>query len=451
MGVDAVVLHSLANRLTGEVVTPEDARFDEVRRVWNGAIDRRPAVIARCRRAEDVAHSLRFARENALEVVVRSGGHSVAGLSTCDNGLMIDLSLMTDIAVDVTRRRAFAQPGVLGGDLDRATQQHGLGTTLGTVSHTGIAGLTLGGGMGWMMRRHGLACDNLRSVEAVLANGTIVRANESEYPDLFWALRGGGAGFAVVTEFDYQLHPFGPEIALAQYVFDPRDGLAAFRLARDLARDTAGERDMWLGYLPLPAGDPALPRELWGRHAFVVMGFSADLADADGAWLAPLRELWPWAADVQVCPYIDLQSLFDEDNRHGVCAYTKGAFIGDLTDDALEVFVEQARRGSGEILAYLQQMGGKVAEAGGGTAVQGRGADYVLNVIARWSEPGEEADARGWVRELVQAMRPHAMTTAPLNFDGDRAGDAIRGHAVSGLQEVKHRYDPECVFGPLRL
>jgi FAD/FMN-containing dehydrogenase len=450
MGIDAAALHTLTSRLIGEVVTAEDASFDEVRRVWNGAIDRRPAVIARCRCPEDVGRSLDFARENGLPVVVRGGGHSFAGLSTCDDGVVIDLSLMKEVTVDVPRRRAVAQAGVLGGELDRATQRHGLGTTLGTVSHTGVAGLTLGGGMGWLMRLHGLACDNLLSVEAVLADGSIVRANENQHSDLFWALRGGGAGFAAVTEFEYELHPFGPGIALAQFMFDPRDGRAALRLARDLARDAPRERDLFLGYLPLPADNPNLPPELRGQCVFLVLGFSADLADADGAWLAPLRELNPWLADVRVFDYNDLQSLFDKANRHGVQAYGKGAFVADLSDDALEVFVEQAQRGRGEVLAYLQQTGGKVAEVAG-TAVQGRSADYVLNVIARWSDPADAAGARTWAREFAQAMKPHGLTTAPLNFDGDPAGDTIYGHAVARLQEIKGRYDPDGVFGPLRL
>jgi len=454
MGIDVAALHSLTNSLAsslaGEVITAQDTRYDEARRVWNGAVDRRPAVIARCRCPEDVARSLGFARETELPVVVRGGGHSFAGLSTCDDGLVIDLSLMKEVAVDVDRRRAVAQAGVLGGELDRATQRHGLGTTLGTVSHTGVAGLTLGGGMGWLMRRYGLASDNLLSVQAVLADGSIVRANENQHPDLFWALRGGGAGFAAVTEFEYELHPFGPGIALAQFMFDPRDGRAALQLARDLARDAPRERDLFLGYLPLPTDNPNLPPELRGRCVFLVLGFSADLADADGAWLAPLRELNPWLADVRVRDYTDLQSLFDKSNRHGVHAYGKGAFVAELGDDAVEVFVEQAQRGRGEVLAYLQQMGGKVAEVAGETAVQGRGADYVLNVIARWSDPQEEAGARAWARDFARAMKPHALATAPLNFDGDPAGDTIYGSAVARLREIKHRYDPDGLFGPVR-
>ena len=450
MELDHAALKILAAKIDGSLVTPDDTSYDVVRQVWNGAIDRRPAVIARCANPEDVGHSLDFARETGLPVVVRGGGHSFAGLSTCDDGVVVDLSLMKEVKVDVARRRAVAQAGVLGGELDRATQRHGLGTTLGTVSHTGVAGLTLGGGMGWLMRRHGLACDNLVSAQAVLADGTTVRADENQHADLFWALRGGGAGFAVVTEFEYELHPFGPDVALAQFMFDPRDGRAALRLARDLARDAPRERDLFLAYLSLPADNPNLPPELRGQCVFLVLGFSADLADADGAWLAPLRDLNPRLVDVRVRDYNDLQSLFDKANGHGVQAYGKGAFVADLSDDALEVFVEQAQRGRGEVLAYLQQMGGMVAEAAAGSAVQGRSADYVLNVIARWSDPAEAVDARTWAREFAQAMKPHGLATAPLNFDGDPAGDTIYGHAVARLQEIKDRYDPSGLFGRLR-
>jgi FAD binding domain-containing protein len=450
VALDNIAVKTLADQLDGYVVTPTDEIFDEVRRVWNGAIDRRPAVIVRCRDANDVSLALAFARSAGLPVVVRGGGHSVAGLSTCDGGMMIDLSLMKLIELDVIGKRVWAQAGVLGGELDATTQREGLGTTLGTVSHTGIAGLTLGGGMGWVMRKHGLACDNLRSVEAVLADGSIVQANEDSHPDLFWALRGGGGQFAIATRFQYELHPFGPEIALTQIAFDPADAALALRAARDLAIGAPAERNMWLGYLPLP-DIPALPAELRGKYVFLIMGFS--MVPTDSAWLTPLCDLKPLLVESTACDYFQLQTMFDEDNRHGVRAYSKGAFIANLSDDALDIFAEHAQRASGEALVYLQQMGGKVVEQGGVPAVQGRIAEYVLNIIARWPDGGDDTRVREWVRDFVAAMRPYSLGTTPLNFEGDTAADSagtVYGEAVHRLRHVKELYDPETVFGELR-
>lgn len=450
MGLGNIAVKVLAGQLDGCVVTPQDETYDQVRRVWNGAIDRRPAVIARCLNANDVSLALAYARSAGLHVVVRGGGHGVAGLSTCDGGMMIDLSLMKRIEMDVTRGRAWAQAGVLGGELDVTTQQWGHGTTLGTVSHTGIAGLTLGGGMGWVMREYGLACDNLRSVEAVLADGTIVVANESIYSELFWALRGGGGQFAIVTGFEYELHSFGPTIALNQVALDPADALPALRMARDIAVDAPGRRNMWLGYLPLP-DIPELPADLRGKYVFMVMGFSIDPADT--GWLAPLCDLRPLMVESRVCDYIELQTMFDEENRHGVCAYSKGAFVADLTDRALEVFAEHARQASGEALVYLQQMGGKVAEPAGVSAAQGRQADYVLNIVTRWPAGSDNTHGREWTRDFIAAMRPFSLRTAPLNFEGDTAADSPRpiyGEAVQRLRNVKERFDPENVLGRFR-
>ena len=450
MELDDAALKSLAAKIDGSLVTPDDPSYDVVRQVWNGSIDRRPAVIVRCASAYDVGHALRFAKETGLRVTVRSGGHSMAGLSICDDGLMIDLSPMKGVRVDTEARRAFAQAGLLGGELDRATQEFGLATTLGTVSHTGIAGLTLGGGMGWLMRRHGLACDNVLSVEAVLADGSVVHANPTEHPDLFWALRGGGGSFAIVTEFEYALYPVGPQIALTQMLFSPADGFEALRLARDLGRDASADRDLFLGHTRLPDA-PQLPAELRGTPAYLVIGFSADLADADGAWMAPLDALRPVLKMSRPYPYVKLQAMYDEENRPGVRAYSKGAFIEDLSDDAIATFVEYAPQYSDDALVYVQQMGGAVT-APIDSAAQGRGADYVLNIIARWSDEANAPMARQWARSFAEAMKPFALPAHPLNFEGDvftgfpdEAQPNSDGYAR--LRAVKRAYDPAGVLG----
>lgn len=452
---------ALAEAVVGEVITPADATYDEARAIWNGTIDRRPAVIVRCTGTADVVAALEFAQQESLPVAVRGGGHSVSGLSTVDDGLVIDLSPMKAVEVDVENRRAFAQPGLLGSELDHATQAKGLGTTLGTVSHTGIAGLTLGGGMGWLMRRHGLACDNVRSFEVVLADGRVTRVADDSEPDLFWALRGGGGQFAVVTQFEYELHEFGPEVALTQVAFDPADALPALRAARDLARGTARDRDLWIGFMELPH-DPELDEVLRGRPVFVVMGVSIAPEDADGGWLGPLFDHGPLFGHTERCPYVVLQSMFDESNAHGVLAYSKGAFVADLSDEALEVFARQAAgvpHGSGDTLVYLQQMGGRVAEIPeADSAVPARSADYVLNVIARWADPQHADDMREWARGLIAALAPHTLGPSPVNFDGDTVRDARRvvdsgfyGGIAERLRGVKEKYDPNNVFGSLRL
>ncbi len=447
---------ALSKRIEGSVLTSEDAAYDDARRVWNGAIDRYPRLIVRCLSRSDVAEALAFAREHGIAVAVRGGGHSIAGLSTCDDGLVVDLSQMKRIDVDADNRVAFAEPGVLGGELDAATQAHGLGTTLGTISHTGIAGLTLGGGMGWAMRKFGLACDSVLSIEAVLADGTEIVASETSHPDLFWALRGGGGRFAVATRFQYELHSIGPQVAVSQFAFAAADGPAAFRVARDLAAEASEERSFWMAFVV----KPDVPDQLRREGAFLIWAVSLDPADADGNWVAPLMEIGPASVESRLWDYTALQSVFDEENRHGVRAYSKGSFLKKLTDDALLTFVQQAGnapRGV-EVLAYFQQMGLAVSQQSSSvTAVQGRSADYVLNVIARWTTPEQEVDALRWARTFIRAMASHSLPVTPLNFDGDdpaekegASGLSTFGPALTRLREIKRRYDPGDVFGSLQ-
>jgi len=455
VGIEHTALQVLSETVSGEVVTSTDAGYDTVRAVWNGAFDRRPAVIVRCRTAADVSAAVNFGRDQGMPLAVRGGGHSLAALSTCDAGVMVDLSLMKDVTVDAENRRAFVQPGVLGQEMDAATQLHGLGTTLGTVSHTGVAGLTLGGGYGWAMRKYGLACDNVTSFEAVLADGRIVVASATANPDLFWALRGGGGQLAVVTGFEYVLHEFGPAISLAQFIFDPKKSLGALKVARDLAADTDGDRNMWLAYLYMPP-DPDMPEDVRGQFVCLIMAVSLNPKDTDSDWLDPLLAEQPLMVERRTCEYFELQTMFDEDNAHGVGAYSKGAFFDSLSDEALEVFARAADNVVGEPLVYLQQVGGAVADvADGETAVGWRSADYVLNVIQRWTDPAVADACRSWAREFVASMQPLGMGGQPLNFAGDLASgmsssdDVLFGSAYGRLLGIKRAVDPNEVFGPL--
>lgn len=458
-------LSTLSDRFTGDLVWPDDAGYDRARALWNAAIDRRPAGIVRCATTQDVVAALRFTHENGLGVNVRGGGHSLSGLSSRDGALMIDLSSMRSVEVDVEGRRAIAGPGVLGADLDRATQAHGLAATLGTVSHTGIAGLTLGGGTGWLMRQHGLACDNLRSVEAVLADGRVVTASATQNSELFWALRGGGGQLAVVTRFEYELYPVGPEVSLVQMAFLPEDGPAALRAARDLGREASEDRTLMLCWTTLPDGEE-LPVGLRGAWVYVVMAFSTDPGDLDGAWVAGLDQHHPVSSTAEPTTYTEVQQMFDEDNAHGVFAYAKGAFVRELTDEAIEAFTTFAQggfvlEGGVDALVYLQQMGGRVADLDvDSSAARGRDAEHAMNIICRWKDDdgSDPALCRDRTRSFIGAMAPFACATVPLNFEGDvdqsgggSAEERVYGPGSDRMARVKRQVDPSDVFGSLRL
>ena len=440
---------ALSARVSGEVLDASSPSYDEARAMWNGAIDRRPAVIVRCKDVEDISAAIGFARDADLPLGVRGGGHGYSGLAIVDDGLLLDLSLMRSIEVDTAARRATVQPGVLGGEMDRATQEHGLATTLGTISHTGIAGLTLGGGMGWLMRKHGLACDNLVAADIVLADGRLVRADSESDPDLLWALRGAGAQLGVVSSLEYELHPLSPTVCASQFVFLLDNGRDALRTARDIAAAAGRGCDFMLACIVLPDA-PHVPAEVRGRHAFVVIAFSDDPTDSDGAWLQPLRAMSPMMELTKPCAYVELQAMWDRQNPHGIVAYGTGAFLDELTDDALDIFVDQAQQLTGTSIMYVQQMGGAVADRDEHDAVaQGRSADYAFNVVTRWHEP-HEADAwRAEADRINRTFDAHALDTVPLNFVGRPAGldEQIYGGSRDRLAQIKERVDPHGVFG----
>jgi FAD/FMN-containing dehydrogenase len=332
---------ALTDRIDGRLLEPGDPGYDEARRVWNAMVDRRPALIVRCASAGDVAAAIRYAREQDLEIGVRCGGHGILGTAVPEGGLMIDLTPMGGVRVDPERRRAWVQGGALLGALDVASQEHGLATTAGNVSHTGVGGLTLGGGMGWLARRFGLTCDNVEAFELVTAEGELVRATEDEHPDLFWALRGGGGNFGVVTEFEFRLHPIGTQTLVAELFFELDDAPEVFRGWRDLsaAAPRAATFIAWVGEQegrPLAnvgfvwVGDPAEGREL----------------------LPPLRALGrPAAEDVRELSYLELQRIEDTVERHEIRRYWKGHYFRELSDEAIDRFLRRGTAdGSGELL-----------------------------------------------------------------------------------------------------
>ena len=436
----------------GRLLRPGVSRYDAARQLWNGAIDRRPAFIAQCVEVDDVAAALRFARENELLIAVRGGGHGVAGTAVCDDGLVIDLSPMKDLDVQTARRTVRAGAGVLWGELDTATQAFGLATTGGVVSHTGIAGLTLGGGIGWLMRRFGLAIDNLLAAEVVTADGEAVIASADRHPDLFWGLRGGGGNFGIVTSFTYRLHPVGPEVLAGPVVWPLEDAPAVLRAYRDVLSDAPRELATIVTLRRAPPL-PVFPIELHGRHVCIItMCYVGDASDA-GPALAPLRGIGRPLLDlVALRPYTSLQSLVDATVPWGWHYYWKTANFRILADDVVAAMVDHSSRiASAWSYAVMFHLGGAVADvAGDETAYAQRDALHSLNINAVWLPDGAGGDEeKAWTREFFAAVEPHR-TGSYLNFldrdDHGHVGAAFDIGNHERLVRIKDRYDPDNVF-----
>jgi FAD/FMN-containing dehydrogenase len=450
-GTIAQAVAALRKSLTGPVLTAGDEGYEEARRVWNGTIDRRPAIVARCRRAADVALAVGVARDHELLVAVRGGGHSFPGFSTCDDGLVIDLAGMRDVSVDVHARTARAQGGALWADLDAAAQARGLAVTGGAVSHTGVGGLTLGGGMGWLMRKHGLSCDNLLSAEVVLADGGQVTASERSRPDLFWALRGGGGNFGVATRLEFRLHEVPPP-TVAMVFFAPERGREVLRAFGEWAPACPDETQAILFFLNAPPL-PFLPAAMHFAPFFVLM--AATLADqpAAEATLRPMRELGHAFEMITPMPYTVLQSSFDEAFGHGLLVYEKGQFLAALGEDTIDGILEgAARKRAGLSQIHLWSSGGGAVArvAPGDTAFVNRTSPFLVDVIGAWEEPGQADSERAWVRQTWEACRGDWAGTY-VNFlaeaDPARVVDEVYGRRTyDRLAAIKAIYDPGNLF-----
>jgi hypothetical protein len=432
----------------GVLLRPGDHEYDEARKVWNGAIDRRPAMIARCASPADVAAALHLGQ--AHELAVRGGGHSVAGWSVNDDGLVIDLSPMRDIQVDPVTKTARAGAGVLWGELDAATQAHGLATVGGIVTHTGIAGLTLGGGIGWLMRRHGATVDNLVAADVVTVEGEHIRASHAENPDLFWGLRGGGGNFGVVTSFEYRLHEVGPTILGGPLYFALEDGPEVLRFYRDFIDGAPDELTTILNLRAAPPL-PFLPEEMHGQPVVTVAVCYAGDVDCGEALLAPLRRCaTPLVDAIGPRPYVDLQRMFDPTVPHGWHYHWRSCELPPLTDAAIDTLVDQAARStSPRSYIIVFHLGGAVARVGeDSTSFGQRDAAHNVNVNAVWLDGDPEADRHvRWVRGCHAALTPHARDRVYVNFLEDEGQARVRdayGPAKYGrLRELKRRYDPD--------
>jgi FAD/FMN-containing dehydrogenase len=449
----AADLERLRSSIRGPVISPDDEDYDAARMIWNGAIDRQPACIVRCTGVADVVAAVRFARERDLQVAVRAGGHGVAGHALCDGGLVIDLSPMKGISVDPVAHTARAEAGVLWGELDRETQLFGLATVGGIVTHTGIAGLTLGGGLGWLMRKFGATVDNLVSADVVTAEGELVRASEEANPELFWGIRGGGGNFGVVTSFEYRLHPVGP-VVLAGPIFHPlADAPDVLRFYREFIADAPDELTTIFD-LSVPPPLPSLPEEVHGRPVVMVGACYAGSPDEGAEVARPLKQFGRPLVDLlEPKPYTTLQSMFDPVVPHGWHRYWKSVELPPLTDGAIETLVEHASAlTSPKSYCIVFQLGGalgRVAESD--TAFSQRGAAHNVNINAVWTEDDPDADRHiGWARGFFDAMQPHAGDHVYVNFLGDEGADRVRqAYGAANYQRLvrlKRAYDPTNLF-----
>ena len=435
----------------GEVLLAADADYDEVRQIWNAMIDRKPALIARCTSPEDVGLAVEFARKHGLLVSIRGGGHNIAGNAVCDGGLMIDLSLMKSVQVDPATRRASVEPGCTLADVDAAVQAHGLATPLGINSTTGVAGLTLGGGFGWLSRKFGMTIDNLLSAEVITADGRQLHASATENADLFWGLRGGGGNFGVVTRFEFQLHPVGPDVlsGLIVFAFDQAK-LVLTRFAR-FTETMPDELSVWMVTRKAPPL-PFLPEDVHGKEMVALaLCYAGDPKEGERL-IEPLRGFGTVLGEhIGVQPYVAWQQAFDPLLSKGARNYWKSHNFSQLSDGAIDAIIEYAGKlPSPQCEIFIGTIGGQTARvAPEAMAYSSRDANYVMNVHGRWESAGEDERCIAWAREFFTKSQPFASSGAYINFltqdETDRIAFAY-GATYDRLVELKKKYDPTNLF-----
>ena len=444
MSSDTASVAHLAPAFTGQFLQPADPGYDEARRIHNGLIDKRPALIARCRGIADVADAVKVARSLHLEIAIRGGGHNVAGRATVDAGIMIDLSQMKGIHVDAKQRVARAQGGVLWSEFNRETQLYGLATTGGVVGSTGIAGLTLGGGIGWLQSKYGLALDNLRGADLVLADGSVVRASQDENADLFWAIRGGGGNFGIAASLEYDLHPVGPMITGGLVAHPLTKAFDVLRLFRDHCAQLPDEMMLVCGLLTAPDGATKL--------AGIVAAHCGPLADGQAA-VAPIKAFGPPVMDAMgPIPYSAQNGLLDAAFPKGALNYWKAQFVTELSDDCIGTLIRQYEAAPSPMCQIvLEHFHGKAARIPvSDTACTMRVNGFNVVLIGEWMDPGDTEKCRAWVRETHNALKPFHAPLRYMNYlEDDVAGDPaadIYGPNYPRLRQIKKQYDPENLF-----
>ena len=443
------VIEKFESSLRGELIRPYAAGYEDARKLWNGLIDKRPALIARCIGIDDVIDSVNFARENDLLLAVRGGGHNVAGNALCDGGLVIDLSLMKAVQVDPASQTARVQPGANWGDVDKETQIHGLVTPGGEVSTTGVAGFTLGGGMGLLRRKWGLACDNLLSVEIVTADGQVLTASETKHPDLFWAVRGGGGNFGIVTPFEFRLYPLGPEVYAATTIYPFEEAASVLRTWRDFALQTpdevTSEALLW-GMPPLPD----VPPEIHWAPVVILIALYAGPVEEGERTLQPLREMGTAIGDLSTRQqYVAMQSEMDALFADGQLNYWKSLFANHLSGEVIEEIVTlYASRFSLQTLFGLRHLGGAMGRVPEEAAAYGnRSAQFNISIDNTWQDPARNQEMISWARAAWASLRELTDGGVYLNFaglgeDNDLLARAAYGCNYDRLVDVKRHYDP---------
>jgi FAD/FMN-containing dehydrogenase len=449
---DNGALSELEASFAGELVSPDDATYDRLRAVWNGSIDRHPALIARCNRASDVSAAVTFARQTGLPLAVKGGGHSFPGQSVCDDGIVVDLGEMKGIAVDPQTRTATAEAGVLLGELDRETQAYGLSVPAGIVTHTGLAGLTLGGGIGWLQRKYGLTIDQLLSVDLITAEGEAVKASESENADLFWGVRGGGGNFGVVTRFEFRLNPLGPNVVAGPVFWPTEESPDVLRFYRDWI--AAAPDDLMTIVIHRKAPPlPFIPSELHGKPVVAIVCCYAGSVEEGEEVVAPLKAFGSPVLDLcEPKPFLEHQSMFDPSYPHGQWYYMRACDVAELSDEVIDITVEHAMRIRSPLTAFpIWQMGGAISRVGEDeTAFSGRGAGHTFNITAATAGRDGFDEEREWVRDFWSALEPHHTSGVYMNFlmnEGeDRVREAYGTEKYERLKALKRRYDPDNLF-----
>jgi FAD/FMN-containing dehydrogenase len=437
--------------IRGNVLTPDDPGYDEARQIWNAMIDRRPAVIVQAAEADDVAPAIAFAREKGLEISIRGAGHNIAGNALCENGLLIDFSQMKNVRVDAAKKRAYVEPGATLADLDEATQAYGLATPVGINSTTGIAGLTLGGGFGWLTRQYGMTIDNLVSADITTADGKKIRASENDNADLFWAIRGGGGNFGVVTEFEFQLHPVGPAILAGLIVFPFSQAKQILTKYRQFVNSAPEELNVWVVLRKAPPL-PFLPENVHGKEVVVMPIFYSGAVAEGEKLIAPLRAFGDAHGEhIGAQPYVAWQKAFDPLLTPGARNYWKSHNFTELADGALNSIIEFAGKlPSPQCEIFIGLIAGAPNRiSSNAMAYAHRDARFVLNVHGRWDEAQDDQRGIAWARDFFKASAPYASAGAYVNFMTEEEGDRVAaayGSNYDRLMEIKKRYDPQNVF-----
>jgi hypothetical protein len=444
-------IDQLRSKIKGRLVLPGDPDYDRVRTIWNAMIDRRPALFVQCAEADDVTQALAFARQNNLEIAVRGAGHNIAGNSLCDNGIVIDLSTMKNVRVDPAKKRAYVEPGATLADFDQATQAHGLATPIGINSTTGISGLTLGGGFGWLTRQYGMTVDNLVSADVITADGKQLKASESENPDLFWAIRGGGGNFGIVTRFEFRLHLVGPEILAGLIVFPLEQAKQILTQYRDFIINAPEELNVYFVLRKAPPL-PFLPENVHGKNVIVLALFYSGEQNGGQKFIQSLRSFGnPVGEHVGSMPYVQWEQAFDPLLTPGARNYWKSHNFRQLSDGLIDTMVTYAGRlPSSQCELFLAVLSGAANRVSADAmAYANRNARFLLNIHGRWDNSAEDNSCINWARELFKATASYESDGVYVNFmtqeEGNRVSSAY-GPNFSRLLQIKKQYDPENVF-----